>query len=130
MTKGHLKQKLRTVKIYFKTSEDLKKAIHDGLKLRSQNQYVRVEQLEWSPHIRHCTNCWRLGHSQNRCDSAKTCPHYGMDIDEGSHIICAENLKCRNRNGKHNSNQHNKCNDYKKRLNQITQCPNELQNGR
>lgn len=129
MTKGPTKQRLRTVKIYFKTSEDLTKAIEGGIKLASQSQYVRVEALKWRPHVRHCTNCWRLGHSATQCESEKACPHCGDDINASSHLICAEQPTCRNCKGNHSSDQRNKCNEFKRRLAKITQRHQELQNG-
>lgn len=129
MTKGPTKQKLRAVKIFFKSPEDLAKAIEGGIKLASQSQYVRVEALKWRPHVRHCTNCWRFGHSSTQCESEKACPHCGEGINVSSHLICAEQPTCRNCKGNHSSDQRNECSEFRRRLAKITQRHQELQNG-
>ena len=129
MTKGEFKEKLRTVKIYFQSTSDLEKAVKDGLRLDSQSQYVRVEHLSWTPHVRHCTNCWRLGHSHGQCQSEKSCNHCGTSVTVGSHLVCVEQPKCRNCSGSHSADQRDKCPAYKKRLEQITLRHLNLQNG-
>lgn len=129
MTKGPTKQRLRTVKIYFKSEVDIENAIKNGLKLQSENQYVRVEALKWKPHVRHCTNCWRLGHSQSQCNSEKACKHCGEGTDVGSHIICVDQPKCRNCGGQHSTDHHSQCDEYQKRLKRINQRHLELQDG-
>ena len=128
MTKGPEKKKLRAVKLYFHSTEQLQKAMEEGLKLESQSQYVRVEQLQWIPHVRQCTNCWRLGHSQKECHSQKACPHCSKNINDGSHQICIDQPKCRNCNGEHSADKRSECTAYHNRLVKIITRHKERQN--
>ena len=129
MTKGPKKERLRTIKIYFKSSDNLNKAINEGLKLESQNQYVRVEQMVWTPYVRQCTNCWRLGHPTGQCKSSEACPHCGKDKSEGAHMTCAELPKCRNCKGSHSADQRNICQAFQERLVKLINRHNQIQNG-
>lgn len=129
MTKGPSKEKLRTVKIYFANSSDLDKAVTEGIKLHSQSQYVRVEHLTWTPHVRHCSSCWRIGHSTSQCISMKACVHCGTNANEGSHLICVEQPRCRNCSGAHSADQRDQCPAYKKKLEQIVRRHQSLQDG-
>ena len=126
MTKGPEKKKLRAVKIFFHSEEQLEKAVRDGLKLESQSQYVRVEELKWTPRVRQCTNCWRLGHSATECQSQKSCPHCSENTEDGSHQLCIDNPKCRNCNGPHSASQTIQCSAYQKRLAAIIRKHKEL----
>ena len=129
MTKGQKKDRLRTVKLFFSNAEDLTKAIEEGLKLESQSQYVRVEQLIWTPYVRHCSKCWRLGHQFSHCRSNEACPHCGKDIDVGVHLTCIDDPLCRNCKGNHSSNQRDKCQAYNERLARLIERQQELEYG-
>ena len=129
MTKGQRQDPLRTVKLFFNKPEDLTTAIEEGLKLESQSQYVRVETLIWTPYVRHCSKCWRIGHQFSQCRSNTACPHCGKDSDEGAHLTCINDPVCRNCKGNHSANQRDKCQAYNERLTKLIQRQQELKDG-
>ena len=121
MSKGPEKKALRTIKIDFKRKEDLGKAIEQGIILNSVYQHVTVEKLIWSPHVRHCKKCWRIGHTTEKCSDNERCEHCGLLKNEGGHLACSENPRCINCKGAHKASLTGQCPKYLNMLNLINQ---------
>lgn len=90
----------RAVRVKFKDSNDLDKAIGENVIL--QNLIIRAEELILQPRVTQCYNCYKYNHIAEKCESSKTCPRCASPYDE-SHDSCEREPVCLNCKGSHAS---------------------------
>lgn len=98
---------LNTVKITFQSSENLEKAVNNGILLESLSYSVKVEMPVPTIRYTQCFKCWKYRHVAKLCEStAEYCKLCSNVKHEGE---CQSTLKCRNCHEAHASDDRQKC---------------------
>ena len=98
---------LNTVKIIFKTQQDLSKATEFGIFIG--HYAVKVEPEKPTVRYVQCRNCWSFGHVKKFCPHDKRCSHCG---NAAQHEHCDLVQECCNCGGSHSSKNWNECETF------------------
>ena len=107
---------LGTLKVDFKTPEELKKALREGISIGYS--HYRVEPYIKPPTALQCFNCKRFGHTHKWCSRRSKCRYCaGEDHEEIKCMLKGdlEKYKCANCKGVHSATYH-KCPEYTKHI--------------
>ena len=111
-----------TVKLVFKETNDLLKAIDSGIYIQQLCLKLNVERAKPpKPRPLQCYQCWGYGHVASNCSSNKVCRRCSENITaDADHKDCNNPPKCCNCGSReHDATSHNDCSFYNQILKKL-----------